>query len=335
MNKNKIKVIFFTYKRAIFLDAAINSLIKKFKSISYPIIVIYHSHEDHKKSYNILKKKYKNKIIFYERKKQNLLSKFNLIFNPINILFLLRWPNMFKEWNSFKNILENTLKKIKNDNIMFCPDDIFFYKNVNITKNILKIINQDPDKKFIRLAYGKNLSKNFSKKVKTKIYKVDNQIFFEWSHKDVPLDINLKQSIINSMRYNFHIDAGIYNRKSLIKLLSKTLYHNPISLEANIVKISKIYNFFEKTISPIERVAATYQLTTVQNDNIYRNKKRIQTDSMLLNRLYLKGFNLIHKIKSRMKNDHNVYPKEVYLVNNKKKIFNLKKIIKVLKKDNL
>ena len=62
MNKNKIKVIFFTYKRAIFLDAAINSLIKKFKSISYPIIVIYHSHEDHKKSYNILKKKYKNKI---------------------------------------------------------------------------------------------------------------------------------------------------------------------------------------------------------------------------------------------------------------------------------
>jgi len=336
MNKNKIKVIFFTYKRAVFLDAAINTLIKKFKSISYPVVVVYHSHNDYRNSYNILKKKYKNKIVFYERKKQNLLKKFFLFFNPINIFFLLRRPSIIKDWNNFKDIFENILKKTKNDYVMLCPDDIFFYKKINITKNILKIVDKDPEKYFIRLSYGKNLKKNFSKKIKIKNYVIDKKSFFEWSHKDVPADKNLNHATKSSMTYNFHLDAGIYHRKSLLKLVSKAIYHNPITLESHTVKMSKLYNFFEKTLSPKVRVSTTYQLNTVQNDNLYRHNLRIHTDSKLLDTLYLKGYNLVHKVSPKILNiENNVYPNEVYLANNKKKVFNLKRIIKGLKKDNL
>ena len=336
MIKNKIKVIFFTYKRAIFLDAAINTLLRKFKNISYPIIVIYHSHKDYKKSYNILKKKYKKKIFFYERKKQNILSKFFLFLNPINIFFLLRRPSIIKDWNNFKDTFENILEKTKNDYVMLCPDDIFFFKKINITKNILKVVDKEPEKYFIRLSYGKNLKQNFSNKVKIKNHIIDNKSFFEWSYKDVPLNKNLNKKTKSSMTYNFHLDAGIYNRKSLLKLVSKEIYHNPVTLESHTVKMAKLYNFFEKTLSPNERVSTTYQLNTVQNDNLYRHNLRIHTDSKLLDAFYQKGYNLIHKISPKiLKNENNVYPKEVYLQNNKKKIFNLKKIIKGLKKDNL
>ena len=135
------------------------------------------------------------------------------------------------------------------------------------------------------------------------------------------------------MTYNFHLDAGIYNRKSLFKLVSKAIYHNPVTLESHTVKMAKLYNFFEKTLAPNERVSTTYQLNTVQNDNLFRHNLRIHTDPKLLNALYLKGYNLFHKISPKiLKNEYNVCPKDVYLLNNKKKIFNLKKIIKVLKK---
>ena len=99
--KKKIKVhtIFFTYKRAILLDAAIQSLIKNFKNISYPISIIYHYEKSHKNSYTFLKKKYNRKVIFYRRKKYSIFRNPSLFFNPLNILFILRWPKIFTEYN--------------------------------------------------------------------------------------------------------------------------------------------------------------------------------------------------------------------------------------------
>ena len=310
MKNKKVHIIFFTYKRAIMLDAAITSLIQRFKSISYPISVIYHYNKNHKKSYNYLKKKYKYKLKFYERKPASLLKRLYLFLNPINLFFLLRWPNIIKKYNNFKDILEKIIKNSKHEYIMLCPDDIFFYKNFIIPKEILNKLDKDPSDIFLRLAYGKNI-KSFSKKAKVKSYVINEMKFVEWNR----LDGKASQD----MKYSFHVEAAVYNRKFLLKFFKKFIYHNPITLEANGLKISKFYNYLKKTISPSERVAASYQINTVQNDNIYRDKYRVQIYSKLLDNLYLKGYNLVHKINSKQKKDNDVYPKEVYLVNNKKK----------------
>ena len=156
MKKNpKVHIIFFTYKRAILLDAAIKSLIKNFKNISYPISIIYHYDKSHSKSYNYLKKKYKGKIKFFRRKKNSLFKKLYLFLNPLNFFFILRWSNILIEYNSFKDILEDIIKKSKHEYIMLCPDDIFFYKSFDIPKSIFIKLDKNPLDYFIRPAYGK------------------------------------------------------------------------------------------------------------------------------------------------------------------------------------
>ena len=128
---NKISLIIFTYKRAILLDRVLESIFKNFTNLSPPIYIIYHFHPDHKKSYDILKKKWKNKkkIIFYERKKINFYNTFlYFIRNPLNILWVIKWLDIIKNWNSFKFLLEKILRNIKTEYVTMAPDDQYFYK---------------------------------------------------------------------------------------------------------------------------------------------------------------------------------------------------------------
>ena len=75
--KNKVSVVFFTFKRAIILHSALTSLIKcSGHIIEYPINIIYHYDKDHDASYRLLKKDLKNKIIIHKRKNK-VLSKFS------------------------------------------------------------------------------------------------------------------------------------------------------------------------------------------------------------------------------------------------------------------
>ena len=52
----KIAVIIFTYKRAMQPHNCLETLIKNFKNLDYPIHVIYHYDEKHEKSYQKLEK---------------------------------------------------------------------------------------------------------------------------------------------------------------------------------------------------------------------------------------------------------------------------------------
>ena len=47
---NKIAVIIFTYKRAILLQNCLETLLKNFKNLNFPIHVIYHYDKAYKKT---------------------------------------------------------------------------------------------------------------------------------------------------------------------------------------------------------------------------------------------------------------------------------------------
>ena len=117
--KNKISVIFFTYKRAILLDAALKSLINNSKDlISYPINIIYHHDKNHEKSYKLLNDRYKKKVKFYKREKKSFYSIFLKLLRPLNFLWLLRYPSMLRNYTNFKEILEIILQKNRNELVM-------------------------------------------------------------------------------------------------------------------------------------------------------------------------------------------------------------------------
>ena len=316
--KIKVHIIFFTYKRAILLDGAISSLIKNFKNISYPISVIYHYDKTHEKSYNFLKHKYKGKIIFFKRKKKNILQNLNLFLNPFNIFFILRWPKIFTEYNSFKTILENIIYKTKKKYIMLCPDDIFFYKTFKIPEKLFEKINKNPKQYFIRPAYGKNIT-SFNLSSKFKMLKFKDKSFVQWSNDDPKCSMDMK--------YNFHVDAAVYEKKALLNLISKIIYNNPVTLEANGFKYSKLMRLYKKTISPFERVCSTYQINSVQTYTNLRFRERLQVKSKMLDKLYLKGYKILHKINNIQKNKNDIIPKNIFL-RKKNKTQSLQQIIK-------
>jgi len=73
--KKKVTAIYFTYKRAILLDASLKSIFKNFKNLDKKISVIYNFNKEHDESYRHLIKKYSKKNIkFTKRLKKNFFS---------------------------------------------------------------------------------------------------------------------------------------------------------------------------------------------------------------------------------------------------------------------
>lgn len=152
----RISLIIFTYKRAILLEEVLKSIFKNFKNLSLPIYVIYHFDKNHHKSYLDIKKKWKSKnVIFYERKKISIINLFKyFLINPLNFVWILRWLVIFKNWNSFKFLLEKVLRNIKTEYVTMVPDDQYFYNKTIISSRALEIISRNKKSYFYRFFTG-------------------------------------------------------------------------------------------------------------------------------------------------------------------------------------
>jgi hypothetical protein len=152
----RVSLIIFTYKRAILLEEVLKSIFKNFKNLSLPIYVIYHFDKNHHQSYIVLKKKWRSKnVIFYERRKVSIVNLFKYFFiNPLNFLWILKWPDILRNWNSFKPILEKILKNIKTEYVSMVPDDQYFYNQTIISNKALDIISNNKKNYFYRFFTG-------------------------------------------------------------------------------------------------------------------------------------------------------------------------------------
>ncbi len=310
--KNKISVIFFTFRRAIILESALSNLIKNSGHlIDYPINIIYHYDQDHSASYKLLKKRFKNKIKIYRREKQSFLKYFLLLFRPFNLVWILRYPWMLKNFTNFKEILETILYKKKSDLVMMCTDDTIFYKKVNITKKIFKLINNLKNKIFFRSNFGLNLKGLYYAKRNSykNLDQKDNYIFWNANNKNCNYH----------MRYHFQVEGAVYHRLSLLNFLKPILYHNPITLEALGYREAKLRGFFENTISERNRSAVTYEINSVQKDTKLRFNYRMQLNPVLMMKAYLNNYVIHDPIPFKIKNLSKIIPKVVYVVKRNKK----------------
>jgi hypothetical protein len=309
---HKVSIIIFTYKRAILLEEVLNSIFKNFKNLSFPINVIYHFDEKHKKSYDFLIKKWKNKkVIFHKRKKKNIFYFFKFfILRPLNFLWLLRWPVILKNFNDFKFILEKIIRNSKNNFITMVTDDQIFFKKTIITKEIFEQLNNN-ENSFYRFFTGNHFKDEhkispYLNKIKFGNYKTG---FFSWSTKDDHANA--------SWKYRFTIDGTIYDKNTLLNLIQPMIYHNPITLEAIGLWESRFRNFFEIGHSANNRTSAHYQINNVQRLVINQCS---DFDPDLLMNAYLKGFKLLINSNEFIKSKFNILPKNIYLLK-KNKIF--------------
>jgi len=320
---NKISLIIFTYKRAILLDSILESIFKNFANLSLPINIIYHFHPDHKKSYDILRKKWgdKKKVIFYERKKLNFFTIFwYFVRNPLNFLWVTKWTDMIKNWNSFKSLLEKILKNIKTEYVTMAPDDQYFYNKTIVSDKALKIISNNKKDYFYRFFTGDHFKgyNSLPKKLKIKVYKDKYASFFQWSHKN---SIFKKSPLWN---YRFTIEGTIFHKDTLLKLISPFLYHNPITLEAIGLWESRFRGFFSNGLSAKKRTAAGFQINSVQKHVFHRNNN---FSTEILMKAYLKGYQLVINPGIFKKNNFDVIPENIFLKRNNSKKISYKKLL--------
>ena len=288
MKKNLVSAIYFSYKRAILLEASLNSIYKNFKNLDSKINVIYHFNKNHNQSYKNLVKKYSNKNInFIKRNKKNFFNQeIFFILRPLNLLWLLRWRAIYYDFNNFKYLLENVLKNINADFVMFVPDDQIFYKNTYIPNKVFDLILENKYQTYYRFFTGDHFVGKYSLPKKMKIDQFSDQgiDFFRWSNND-PYAKYL-------WNYRFTIEGTVFHKDALIKLLSPMLYHNPITLEAIGLWESRFRNLFEYGISSNIRTAASYNINNVQNlvntPNSFYNVDKLME-------LYMRGYRIFYK----------------------------------------
>ena len=140
---NKITLIIFSYNRANQLHFLLKSVVKEIKYISYPIHIIHKSSLTHEKSYRILKKNWKSKIKIYRRKKISHFSLIkDLIFWPLNLIWLIKWPSILTEYNNFKLILQKIISETKDSFIMLSTDDQYIYKNTYFSEKVFSLLDE-------------------------------------------------------------------------------------------------------------------------------------------------------------------------------------------------
>ena len=288
MKKNLVSAIYFSYKRAILLDASLNSIYKNFKNLSRNINVIYNFDKKHDESYKVLIKKYSKKKIKFIKRSKKFFFRQNIFFllRPFNLLWLLRWKKICYDYNNFKDLLENILQKIDTDFVMFVPDDQIFYKKTYIPDKVFDLILKNKYQTYYRFFTGDHFVGKYSLPRKMKVEQfVDQGInFFRWSNKDPHAKY--------LWNYRFTIEGTVFHKDALIKLLKPMLYHNPITLEAIGLWESRFRNFFEYGISSNHRTAASYNINNVQNLVMTPNSSY---DPDKLMKLYKRGYRIFYK----------------------------------------
>ena len=309
----KITLIIFSYNRANQLNFLLNSIKKNFKYVDYPIHIILRTSKKHKKSYKILKKIWKNKIVFHERIKKNKFSLIKeIIMWPLNLLWILRWPSIFKEWNNFKEILLKVIKKSSNKNIMFSTDDQFVYKKTLISEKIFNILEKNDENTSYRFNTSDKFKDENKINKKMKIYYFDKYKkceYFKWYNNDSYAD--------KVWRYRFHVDASIFPKSSLLNFLKFFVFNNPITLEGIGLWESRIRNYFNIGYSSKIRSNIGVQANNLQ--------KLIDTptnyfDVELLRKAFEDKFQFYIKRKDIKEDQHIFIPKNIYFKKGNKKI---------------
>jgi hypothetical protein len=313
MKKKLVSAIYFTYKRAILLDASLDSIYKNFKNLDTKINIIYHFNEEHEQSYKYLFKKYSNKNIkVIKRLKSNFLKQDILfLLRPLNLLWLLRWKKIYHDFNNFKYLLENILKSVDTDFVMFVPDDQIFYKKTYIPDKVFDLILKNKYQTYYRFFTGDHFVGKYSLPRKMNVEQFTDQgiDFFKWSNKDPHAKY--------LWNYRFTIEGTVFHKDALIKLLKPMLYHNPITLEAIGLWESRFRNFFEYGLSSNSRTAATFQINNVQN--LVKNQCSFFDPDILMEK-YLSGFTLDYSLNDFDLSKLDVVPNKLFLKKNGSKI---------------
>lgn len=294
-----VLIVVFSFNRAMQLDYLLKSILQSYK-IEYKIVVLYHTTDEHAKGYELLIKKYKqyNNFSFVERKLNLVdLSCLFSIKNKTDLKFFVKHSRLFnKKSDNFKSLLEKSMRKSNCEFVMFNTDDGYFFDNLEVEDDVFTIIRNNPRSTSYRCYVGENLE-NFPNYVK----RWGNNYLWDY----------FKDKNITHWSYTFAVDGTIYHRETLLKVLLKVPYHNPVSLETNVEGYCKKNKLFGIGLGPITSKVVGTLLNQVSKTV---NNPTINISTKILNDWYVKGFQLKLKLPQII-DKVNLVPEEVRIYN--------------------
>ena len=317
---NKISLIIFTCNRALQLDLLLTSVFKNFKNLQKPIFIIHDFTKNHEKSYFLIKKKYKNKIKIIKVntkksipfKKAGCYKKY--FFRIINLIYNLRWK--FFGFSDFKITLEKVLSnKVKSKFVTMMTDDTILFKKTKINELVFQEILKKPKNTFYRYCIDIKFKGLEEVKNNIKLNQINKkgEKIFKWKLKN-----NFFSTHNYFWNYRFAIDASIFEKKNLLNFIKPFFYSNPSNLESIGNKESYIRGYYDTGLSNLNR-----SYTGIHLNNIQRLIKTPagSFDIEFLRYLFLNQYKILVSSKEINKKLHNIVPKDITLVKNKKKYY--------------
>lgn len=287
--------IIFSFNRAMQLDYLLKSTIERFKS-DYKIIVIYHTTGNHTKGYKKLIDTYSkyNHISFVERTPNQLSLKQKLTLNKID-------KEKYLKTDNFKPLLENILLESNCKFVMFNTDDGFWFEDVLLDANVLKLINNNPINVSYRMYVGDNLN-GFPTYVK----KWNENYLWDYYYDDK----------ITHWSYPFAVDGTIYSTKGILDIIKNVYYYNPVTLEGNVVNYVMKKKVLGIGLSPIKSKLIGTKLNRVAVETL---NPTIHIKPENLNNYFLEDYELELQLPEKIDNS-NIVPIAVNMVKGKEKI---------------
>lgn len=301
-----IHIIIFSFNRALQLEALLASIQKHWQKTEYKLSVLYNTTGgDYQKAYDILQKEYPACEFVKETRK---LVGYHCgdYCRLFNLMKLVKYPYMRKQKSDFRDLLNNMLATSGCEYTMFLTDDSAFIKDVVLSTTDLAFIDKNPNQNQIALRLGKNITERPST-----IPLKDSCLEWDFhNHRDA-----------RSWGYNFSVDAHIYSTKLLHSLLTKIIYSNPTTLEANICHYVKMHNLMDHGLTYEYPFILSFPINMVQeiDDN---ESMGISIED--LNSYYMNGKRLEYIAPDDIL-EFQQYPENVYLCKDKcKEVLKLK-----------
>lgn len=292
-----LQIIIFSFNRALQLDTLIDSLMENWKEPMFHIDILYNtSNEKFQQGYNHLIKKCSsyNNIKFHNE--CSIPDRWNIyeLSNIRNIIRLFKHGNKFKPKSNFRSLLIKIMENNMAEHVMFMTDDTMFIRKVEIGKDILNWIYEEPKKRQYSLRCGSNMNEFNSNKV------LSQKNILHWNF----YECNKK----SNWGYPFSVDAHIYSKEIIIKLFRKYIFCNPNTLEG--VINTQVYRkkLLGEGKSSYKAYLLSYPINIVQT--VAKNEN-MEIDCEMLNNMYLDGYTLRYPIPEII-TDFQQYPKELF-----------------------
>lgn len=294
-----MQIVIFSFNRAIQLDALLQSVNSRWKKPSVQIYVLYNaSSEVYQSGYDMLIEKYKNYDMVFCKEEASSEPGYNwkLYFDLVNLKALRRLKYIRHPKTNFRSLLLKLLQKDSSNEVMFLTDDSLFIRDVEVPQETFEWLHEAPEERQISLRLGRGINGESKYKIQ------DNNGTLIWNMRNIPGK--------NNWSYSFSVDAHIYDKATLLKLLEKTMFSNPNSLENDMWQRTVYGRYFYECMAPIKSVILSFPLNMVQT---VEDNESLGISVGLLNDYYLQGYRLEYPIPEVYKT-FQIYPKQVFLI---------------------